>query len=113
MDRLPDPVVGQLRKAGKNIVDITVRNLAMSSAMVIVHKRNNDASQKESSERVACRCVELLRLLDPYQVKTRIEVLLLAVSENIGEDVNFINKWKYDEEQLEFIKNNILQIADN
>ena len=35
MDRLPDAVVGQLRGAGAGVVDLSVRNLAMSTAMAV------------------------------------------------------------------------------
>ena len=40
MDRLPDPLIYQLREAGELIVDLTVKNLAMSSAMEIHHLEN-------------------------------------------------------------------------
>ena len=34
MDRLPDAVVGQLRNAGEGVVDLSVRNLAMSLSLI-------------------------------------------------------------------------------
>ena len=37
MDRLPDPLQMQLRAAGDGVVDLTVRNLAMSTAMALHH----------------------------------------------------------------------------
>ncbi|NBP98025.1 MAG: hypothetical protein EBU51_00225, partial [Synechococcaceae bacterium WB6_3A_227] len=37
MDRLPEPLVMALRSAGEGVVDLTVRNLAMSTAMAVYH----------------------------------------------------------------------------
>ena len=42
MDRFPDALIFQLRSSGRIIVDLTVKNLAMSSAMVLEHQKNNN-----------------------------------------------------------------------
>jgi hypothetical protein len=55
-----------------------LRNLAMSTAMVLHHARSGDPQQQAGSERVASRCTELLRLLEPSQVKQRLESLWAA-----------------------------------
>jgi hypothetical protein len=52
MDRIPDVVAGQLRSAGRDVVDLSVRNLAMSTAMAVHHKRSGDQNQQAGSERV-------------------------------------------------------------
>ena len=39
MDRLPDPLVLALRSAGEGGVDLSARNLAMSTAMALHHQR--------------------------------------------------------------------------
>ena len=43
MDRLPEALIFQLRKAGDSIVEITVKNFAMSTAMSIHHQRKKDS----------------------------------------------------------------------
>ena len=48
MDRLPDALIFQLRNSGKIVVDLTVKNLAMSSAMIITHQKNNDPLKIQS-----------------------------------------------------------------
>ncbi|MEB3183965.1 MAG: hypothetical protein VKN15_06205, partial [Cyanobacteriota bacterium] len=35
LDRLPEPLLLQLRAAGEGVVDLTARNLAMSTAMAL------------------------------------------------------------------------------
>lgn len=99
MDRLPEPLVQQLRHAGAAVVDLTVRNLAMSTAMVLAHGRSGDAERQQASERVQGRSRELLRQLDPAAVKQRLETLLLAARGGQGDDLAFLDRWGYDEEQ--------------
>ena len=112
MDRLPDAVVGQLRSAGQGVVDLSVRNLAMSTAMAVHHRRAGDEAQQAGSERDTTRCIELLRLLEPSQVKERLEQLLAAALDNRGEDVDFLEKWGYDTEQKKAIGNSVYAVAE-
>jgi hypothetical protein len=112
MDRLPELVALQLRLAGAAVVDLMVRNLAMSTAMALHHGRSGDASQKAGSERVQLRSRELLRLLEPSAVKERLETLLAAAREGEGDDVAFLERWGYDAEQRTAICEAIEAVAD-
>ena len=98
--------------AGEGVVDLSVRNLAMSSAMAVQHRRSGDSTQQAGSERVTARCTELLRQLEPTMVKERLEQLLAAALDNRGDDVAFLEKWGYDAEQKQAIGNNIYAVAD-
>jgi hypothetical protein len=111
MDRLPEPLVLALRRAGEGVVDLTVRNLAMSAAMAVQHGRQGDADQKAGSERVQCRSIELLRVLEPHAVKVRLETLLSATMGK-GEDVAFLDRWGYDTEQRRIIAQAVLAVAE-
>jgi hypothetical protein len=111
MDRLPDPVVLALRQAGDGVVDLSARNLAMSTAMALHHQRNGDAGQQGGSERVQLRCTELLRLLEPSAVKQRLETLLEA-TDGRGEDVAFLDRWGYDADQRAAIAEAVLAVAE-
>ena len=99
LDRLPEPLVLQLRLAGEPVVDLTVRNLAMSTAMVLEHGRRGDPEQQAGSQRVQSRSIELLRQLEPQAVLLRLETLLAAASDGQGEDVAFLDRWGYDPQQ--------------
>jgi hypothetical protein len=112
MDRLPEPLVLQLRVAGAGVVDLSARNLAMSTAMALHHGRQADAQQQAASQRVTARCTELLRLLEPEQVKQRLETLLQAARDGSGEDVSFLERWGYDPEQREAIAAAIEAVAE-
>ncbi|MEB3355024.1 MAG: hypothetical protein VKM34_12475 [Cyanobacteriota bacterium] len=111
MDRLPDPLVAQLRLAGEGVVDLTARNLAMSTAMTLHHQRSADPEQQARSERVRARCTELLRLLEPEAVKGRLETLLQA-TQGQGDDVAFLDRWGYDPQQRQAIADAILAVAE-
>tara|TARA_Y100001968_G_scaffold189166_1_gene173397 strand:+ start:430 stop:942 length:513 start_codon:yes stop_codon:yes gene_type:complete len=109
MDRLPDALIFQLRNSGKIVVDLCVKNLAMSSAMVIKNRKNNNPNETQS-ERIKIRCIELLKLLDSNTVKKRLDTLLEA-TKGKGKDLDFINRWDYNNEQLNAISESIYSIA--
>ncbi len=109
MDRCPDALIFQLRNSGENVVDLTVKNLAMSSAMIIKHKANKDPLENQS-KRIKTRCIELLKLLDSTLVKKRLDVLLDAIKGN-GKDLEFLSKWGYNQEQINAISESIYEVA--
>ena len=109
MDRLPDSLIYQLRSSGEIVVELTVKNLAMSSAMVITHRRNN-SPQEIQSERIKHRCIELLKLLDSKKVKTRLDSLIEA-TKGYGSDLKFLNRWGYNHEQINAISESINEVA--
>ncbi len=111
MDRLPEALIFQLREAGELVVDITVKNLVMSSAMALHHKRNKSDHQKSSSQKIQRRCIEILRLLEPNTVKERLESFLQA-TQGEGKDVAFLARWNYDQEQKQCIVQGINSIAE-
>ena len=112
MDRLPEALVLQLRRAGSLVVTLTVKNLAMSRPMAVHHKRNNNRNLQLQSERVTARCLELLRLLEPNEVKSQLERLLDGIKGE-GGSVEFLKRWDYDDEQKQAITSSIYEIAEN
>jgi hypothetical protein len=112
MDRLPEVLVMQLRLAGDGVVDLTARNLAMSTAMVLAHGRAGDAERQAASARVQARSRELLRQLEPQAVKARLETLLRAARDGEGEDRAFLDRWGYDPEQRAAIAQAVHAVAE-
>ncbi|MFN9644489.1 MAG: hypothetical protein ACK6BG_05060 [Cyanobacteriota bacterium] len=111
MDRLPEALVFQLRQAGVGVVDLTVRNLAMSTAMAVHHRRQQDPSLLDGSLRVRARSRELLAQLDPALVKEKLEDMLDGLKGQ-GEERAFYERWGYDEEQRQEIEAALLAVAD-
>lgn len=102
LDAPPAPVLACLRGAGAAVVDLTVRNLAMSTAMLLEHRRNNNEDLANGSLRVQRRCQGLLRQLDPAAVRQRLEQLLEA-TEGHGPDLAFLERWGYDAAQRQAV----------
>ena len=112
LDRLPDTMIFLFREVGESLVDITVKNLAMSTAMKVHHQRNSDENQRIGAERVVLRCIDLLRLLDATLVKKRLELLLKGIKGQ-DSDVQFLDKWNYDDEQKNEIAQSIYLIPEH
>ncbi|MFM7267958.1 MAG: hypothetical protein ACKOZT_05135 [Cyanobium sp.] len=112
MDRLPEPLLMVLRAAGEGVVDLTARNLAMSTAMVLHHQRSGDGEQQSRSERVQERSAELLRRLEPQPVKQRLDTLLEAAQKASGPDQAFLERWSYDTDQRRAIAAAVLAVAE-
>jgi hypothetical protein len=119
MDRLPEPLVAALRQAGEGVVDLTALNLAMSTAMILHHRRSGDAEHQAGSERVQLRSTDLLRQLEPVAVKMRLETLMAATSGvavakegPVAEDRAFLDRWGYDLEQRQAIAAAIEAVAE-
>jgi len=137
LDRLPEPLLAALRQAGAGVVDLTARNLAMSTAMALQHQRSGDREHQAGSEQVQRRSTELLRHLEPAAVKARLETLHAAAKRRVvapvsgeeavgtpvgtvpaatelavAEDCAFLARWGYDDEQRRAISAAIEAVAD-
>jgi hypothetical protein len=110
MDRLPEPIAMQLSSAGAAVVDLTARNLAMSTAMAVHHRRQGDGDQQGRSLRVQRRCQELLQHLESALVTSRLETLLAGTAD-VGVDREFLERWGYDQEQKQAIAAAIEAVA--
>jgi hypothetical protein len=110
MDRLPEALAMQLRLAGEEVVDLTVRNLAMSTAMAVHHGRQKDQALLDGSLRVQARSKDLLPQLDPWAVKEKLESLLAGL-DGEGKEQAFYERWGYDQEQRQEIGAALLSVA--
>jgi hypothetical protein len=79
--------------------ELLVKNLAMSTAMAIAHKRNNHATQALGSKQVSDRTANLIKLLNLAEVKKIAELMKNSAQSGAGEYANFLTKWGYDPEQ--------------
>ena len=95
-------------KGGEEVVEILVKNLLMSSAQIIVHQRENNIEYKLTSENISERCKGILRVLETKLVTKTINQIIKDL-DNIGN--SFDNSTKYDDQQKEFIKQQIFDIA--
>ena len=108
LDKLPSSLMFTLREKGDQIVEITIKNLFMSSAQIINHQRDKNFEYAERSNNISERCVNLLKELDTKLVTKKINQLLSEI-DNMGN--SFDNQVKYSAEQKNFIKEKINEIA--
>jgi hypothetical protein len=108
LDKLPFSLIFKLNEAGEAVVEIVVKNLIMSSAQIIIHRRENNHENELTSENISDRCKAILRLLETKLVTKNVNQVLKDL-DNMGNSFN--NSIKYDSEQKEFIKKQILDIA--
>ena len=108
LDKLPFSLIFKLHEAGITVVEIVVKNLIMSSAQIIIHRRDNNHEYEITSENISDRCKAILRLLETKSVTKSVNQVLRDL-DNMGN--SFDNSVKYDSEQKEFIKKQILDIT--
>jgi len=108
LDKLPFSLMYKLNEGGDPVVKIVVKNLIMSSAQIIIHRRENNNEYEITSENISNRCKAILRLLETKSVTKYINQVIKDL-DYMGN--SFDNSTKYDDEQKEFIKKQIFDIA--
>ncbi len=108
LDKLPSSIIFMLTKGGEEVVEILVKNLLMSSAQIIVHQREKNIEYKLTSENISERCKGILRVLETKLVTKTINQIIKDL-DNMGN--SFDKSIKYDNQQKEFIKQQISDIA--
>ena len=109
LDKLPFSLVFKLQEAGDDVVEIVVRNLIMSSAQIVLHDRENNLEYKSNSENISERCKNILRVLETKSVTKNINEIMNDL-DNLGNSLD--NSKNYDDEQKEFIKLQIYDVAE-
>ena len=108
LDKLPFSLVFKLQEGGNSVVEIVVKNLIMSSAQIVVHDREKNLAYKSNSKNISERCKNILRILETKLVTKNMNQIIKDL-DNLGN--SFDNSKKYDEQQKEFIKIQLYNIA--
>ena len=108
LDKLPSSLIFTFREQGEHIVEITIKNLFMSSAQILNHQKDKNFEYAERSNNISDRCVNLLKELDTKLVTKKINKMLSDI-DNMGNSFN--NQVKYTAEQKNFIKEKVNEIA--
>ena len=108
LDKLPFSLIYKLNEGGKTVVEIVVKNLIMSSAQIIIHRKENNDEYEITSENISERCKAILRLLETQLVTKTVNQILKDL-DTMGNSLN--NSTKYDIEQKNFIKKQFFDIA--
>ncbi|QCS51076.1 hypothetical protein FEK30_16315 (plasmid) [Picosynechococcus sp. PCC 11901] len=111
-DQPPGIFLDGFTQVAEHIYEILVKNVAMSTAMAIAHRRNGDFNQQQGSERVKTRSLNLLKQLEQRNVIFRNERLRLlqTLEAGSGDYQDFLARWQYDPEQCEAIRRSLQRI---
>lgn len=104
---LPDnpsqAVIQALRTNSETVADLLVKNLAMSAASAVAHRRNHNQEMVASSEKVTRRTANLIKLLQLPAIDQHSQNLLETVTTKEGSYQAFLERWGYDAEQQQAI----------
>ncbi len=106
----PSPSLIQALQSSPEIVgELLVKNLAMSSATAVAHRRNQDEAMAKGSEQVRDRTLNLIKATNLLVVTTKLQNLEATLKNGQGEYQAFIERWGYDNEQKQVIQSAILE----
>jgi len=111
-DRPSSAIVRALQTSPDIVAELLVKNVAMSTAMAITHRRNQNEAMSAGSDRVQRRTAQLIQLVQLPEVSQKAEQLQESAATGSGEYQTFLDRWKYDAEQRQAIQT-ALQIAVN
>lgn len=101
-------IVNGLKSSTEIVSELLVKNLAMSSAMAITHKRNNDLDNLQGSQKVHRRTKDLIKQIELDLVEEELKKLQSTISTGQGDYQNFLERWNYDMEQQQAIQKAIV-----
>jgi hypothetical protein len=108
---LPDSpsqgILDGLRSAAEMSSELLVKNLAMSSAMIIAHRHNYDSDNVAGSQRVCRRTGNLIQQLNLQLIDKKLQELQSTIKNNSGEYQEFLKSQNYDVEQKKAIHETI------
>ena len=109
----PLALVSALDGCEEEVSDVMVMNVVMSAATAIAHRRAGNMEQAQNSERTSLRARLLLQAMMPRVPAIHVALTALAAALSEEEDkpngvdasaedawLAFLQRWRYDEEQL-------------
>jgi hypothetical protein len=103
-------IVKGLKSAPEIVSELLVKNVAMSTAMAMTHRRNNHQEMAHKSARVTNRSIDLIAKLQLDIIAQKFKKLQETIAQGKGEYQQFIQRCGYDEEQKQKIQKVVEQI---
>ncbi len=101
----PSPaVIAALQTSPTQVSELLIKNLAMSSAMAISHRREENESMAQGSDRVRSRSLILIQQLHLPLIADRAQALHYSTATGSGDYQTFLDRWGYDAEQRQVIR---------
>jgi hypothetical protein len=109
-DNPSSEVVEALKTSPEIVSELLAKNLVMSSAMAITHRRNNDEKSAIGSDRVRQRTAKIIRQMPADLVEENLKQLHDSAATGQGKYKAFLKRWGYDEEQKKVIQKALLEV---
>jgi hypothetical protein len=106
-----ESMLAALRSSAEIVSELLIKNLAMSSAMALYHRRNQDEETAAGSDLVRSRTLDLIGKLQLPQIPAKAKLLRDSAQTGTGAYTAFLNRWGYDQEQLQIIGQTFAEIV--
>lgn len=93
-----------LQTSPEIVAPLLVKNLVMSSAMVIHHGRGGNQEMAASSARVRLRSAYLIKQLKGPGLQAQIQEMLASLTTGEGSYQEFLQRWGYDQGQRQVMR---------
>ncbi len=108
----PTPEIIQALATNPEIVaQLLVKNLAMSTAMILTHEHNNNEEMAKSSAQVRQRSANLITMIQLPIIFTLCQEMLTNIYTNTGKYQEFFTRWGYDDQQKKLIAETLTEIS--
>jgi hypothetical protein len=92
-------VLDALASSPAVVSPLLVKNLVMSTAMAITHRRDQNEHLAEGSDQVKARSLNLLQHLTFPELKQQAQEMATSLETGRGSYQPFLDRWQYDPEQ--------------
>jgi hypothetical protein len=109
-------VITALKASPAIVAELLVKNLAMSSAMGVTHRRNQNQQLANGSDRVRSRTATLIQALltdGLPSLRSKLQALDNSVQTSSGDYEPFLQRWGYDQEQRNVIQDAIRNVLND
>ena len=105
-------IINAFKSSISVISELLVKNLAMSSAMVVAHNRDNNIEGAQGSQQVCQRTSNLIQQVDSKLIQDELLELHNTIQSGKGKYQAFFERWNYDAEQQQAIQNTINNVLN-
>lgn len=98
------PLIRALQSSPEIVSELLVKNVAMSAAMAVTHRRNDSPEMAQSSQQVTQRSANLIQQLQLQPVAGKLKQLRVSLDTESGNYQEFLQRWGYDSEQRQAIR---------
>ena len=103
-DNPTEGVINALKASPDLVSELLVKNLAMSSAMALTHRRNNNEEMAQGSDQVCKRTKNLIKEVNLELITEKLKELKQTIITGNGNYSTFLERWGYDSEQQKVIQ---------